>query len=177
MISTTGVGAYILAAAMMADEDCGSARATVSALGRPGRRFHWRDAGQAERHRAVGVIAGLPALHLVVIGTKLDPHRQERARRHCLRRLVHELEVAGVDQLWLESRTPRQNLRDVQAVDGFRAARIISALHVDHVRPMGEPLLWIPDIVAGAVNLALGGEDLHEVALKSLISRYDIDLG
>lgn len=177
MISTVGVGAYIIAAAVIVDRDRESARLTLSTLGRPGRRFHWRDAGAAERHKAIGAVAGLPALHLVVIGTRLDPRRQERARRHCLRRLVHELESAGVDELWLESRSPRQDLRDIQAVDGFRAAQIISALRVDHAQPLGEPLLWVPDIVAGAVNLALSGEDLHEVALRPLITKYEVDLG
>jgi hypothetical protein len=36
-------------------------------------------------------------------------------------------------------------------------------------------MLWIPDIVAA--NLALAGEDLHEIALRSLINKYEVDLG
>lgn len=47
---------------------------------------------------------------------------------------------------------------------------------VSHARPLDEPLLWIPDIVAGAIYTALDGDPRYRTTLKSLIEVYDIEL-
>lgn len=177
MHSRSGMKVYILAAAVLNADDCADVRLAVSQLGKRGRGFHWRDADAPERRKAVDVVAGLPALHLVVVGAPLDPRRQERARRHCLRRLLFELESAGVDRLWLEARTPILNARDMHAINVFSMQGVIrSSPHVGHIRPVDEPLLLIPDIVAGSVNAAAGGDDSFVASLNSLISRCDIKL-
>lgn len=174
--STTEGGAYILAAATMDRRDCAAARYAVAALGRPRARFHWRDARPDHRHEAVKIVGELAALHLVVIATHLDFRKQERARRFCLRRLLDELEDAKVDHLWLETRTQSLNARDVKTLDIFRSSSTNTRIRVDHALPVHEPLLWIPDIVAGAINLALNGDATHQTTLEPLISKYELSL-
>jgi hypothetical protein len=79
--------------------------------------------------------------------------------------------------LWLESRAPALDARDLQAVNVFRIQSAMSPdLRVDHARPLDEPLLWVPDIVAGAMNAAVSGDDSFCVPLESLLTRYDIEL-
>src|SRR5262245_41889998 len=95
-----GTGAYIMAAACLEAASCEATRPVVARLVRPGRRFHWRDADDRQRDGAVTLVAGLPALHIIVVGTPLDPPRQERARRHCLARLLYELERADVEHTY-----------------------------------------------------------------------------
>jgi hypothetical protein len=108
----------------------------------------------------------------------LDPRRQERARRHCLRRLLFELEAAGVGHVWLESRGRHQDPLDLQAVNVLRIQRVIGAgLVVDHTRPLDEPLLWVPDIVAGAVGGELDRGERYAEQLASVVTRYHIELG
>lgn len=68
IIDTPGVsGAYILAAAVLPAAELADARLAVASLARAGRRFHWRDEEEPDRRKAVGLIADLPALHLVVV--------------------------------------------------------------------------------------------------------------
>lgn len=172
-----GAGVYLLAAACLDNTELVEARAAVAQLGRPTRRFHWRNEEPDDRAKAVGVVASLPALHLVVVAARLDPRRQERARRHCLRRLLFELDAAGVTHAWLESRGRRHDLRDLQAVNVLRIQRAVgTALVVDHARPLDEPLLWVPDIVAGAIGGELDLKERYADQLATLVTRYDIEL-
>jgi hypothetical protein len=170
-------GVYLMAAAVFEAAEVDAARDAVRALARgPGLKFHWRDESESRRAVAVRAVAGLEALHYVVVGGPLDGGRQERCRWLVLGELLTELHDAGVDHVWMESRRPNQNMSDLQAVNVFRIQRRIGArLRVDHalpVGPRGEPLLWVPDIVAGVVNGGdLGYRDrldrvLHEITVK-----------
>lgn len=168
---------YLLAAACLEADEAPAARVSVAELGRSTRRFHWRDAQAPERGKAVGVVAGLRALHMVVVAAPLDPRRQERARRHCLRRLLFELDGAGVGRVLLESRGRRQDLRDLQVVNALRVQRTLGRqLVVDHAQPMGEPLLWVPDIVAGAVGAELDRAEPYAEQLAPMVTRYQVSL-
>ncbi|GII20742.1 hypothetical protein [Planosporangium mesophilum] len=175
-----GAGAYVLAAACLEVVECEDARRTVAGLAKPGQRFHWRQSSVPMQHKAVGVVAGLPALHLVVVAAPLDPRRQERGRRQCLRRLLFELENSGVGRVVMEAREQRLNARDIQAVDAFRAAGLIGPdIVVEHAYPAGpagEPLLWVPDIVAGAIGGELDRGDPLAGQLSSVVTRYYIEL-
>ncbi len=98
---------YVLAAAVLEAEQAGSVREEV-------RSWHLElDVGsigtinsRRGRDKAVGLVAPLAALQVVVVGTALDPRRQERARRLGLARLLYEVQAAGVAQAWLEARSP-----------------------------------------------------------------------
>lgn len=166
---------YILAAAVLDEAHQADAREEARTLALRGLPFHWRLEKEPRRAKAVGVVAGLPALHLVVVGAPLDPARQERARRHCLEQLLFQLDGAGVGRVWLETRTASLNSRDIAAVRAFRARRVIHHdIRVDHAYPSAEPLLWIPDIVAGAVSAAARGESTYREQLERLISEYRV---
>ncbi len=110
-----GAGVYVLAAACLEMIEVAGARHSVAALAKPGQRFHWRQSAPPMQRKAVGVVSALPALHLVVVAAPIDPRRQERARRHCLRRLLFELDRGGVASVLLESREAKLNARDITA--------------------------------------------------------------
>jgi hypothetical protein len=169
---------YVLAAAMFDDTGLDDVRKQVSELvSGPGQRFHWRHESRRLRDRAVSFLGVLPALHLVVIGASLLPSRQERGRRLCLERLLFELEIHGVAHVWMESRTHDLNAKDAAAVAAFRSQRVIShAIRVGHAYPSTEPLLWVPDIVAGTVTTAEAGERRWMDALAPLLTVHRVKL-
>ncbi|MGH3655042.1 MAG: hypothetical protein ACRDUA_00130 [Micromonosporaceae bacterium] len=170
-------GLYVLAAAMIEKKHLDAERHRVTRdLALRGRLpFHWRDEPEPRRAKAVYLVAQMPALHLVVVGLPLTPAKQERGRRQCLARLLHELDTAGVEHVWLDSRRPHDNRRDIRAVDGFRKQLLISpTLRVSHAYPAGdqaEPLLWIPDIVAGMIT---GGHEEYRDALDPILTEHRI---
>jgi hypothetical protein len=166
---------YIMVASRFPSSVLSETREQVCRLPHPGGRFHWRDADGATRRRAVDVVAGLLGLHLVVIAARTQRRKQERARRLCLRRMLFELEHDGVVAVSLESRTPSLNARDLHVINRFSAQGIITAEpRVGFARPREEPLLWVPDIVAGAVNSDLGGFNGYVKAIDRLIERHTV---
>jgi len=168
---------YILAAACMDLTSCAEVRLSMTGLAKSGQRFHWRQSSIEAQRKAVAVIAALSSLHIVVVGTPANPRKQERARRQSLGRLLVELDRAGVSELWLESRTQSLNDRDYKSVNVFSAQKLIGTQpRVGHARPLEEPLLWVADIVAGAVNSGLGGDETLLAPLVGMIERHDIDL-
>jgi hypothetical protein len=164
-------GIYILAAAMFDPGDADDVRAVMRSLVRGGRRFHWRNEEVNDRRKAVRMVGDLQCLYLIVVGTGLDNHRQERGRRQCLERLLWELADAGVTHVWLDARRPAQNRRDLQLVSWMGARRILGGdLRVDFAYAAHEPLTWLPDILAGAVGAALGGDRDYMTALASVVA-------
>jgi len=56
----------------------------------------------------------------------------------------------GVSRVFLEERHPSLNERDKRLIDAIRGKKLIPAeLRIDIQRPSEEPMLWMPDIVAG----------------------------
>jgi len=155
---------YVIAAAVIAAENHDLARDLMRPLLRPplapssAIKLHYRDLSPTGRRKAAETVSGIEATHLVVVGVPVNPRKQERARRKCLERLLIELDAWDVEQLLLETRIQTQNRLDIKLVSAVHAKRYISRrLWVDHRLPSTEPLLWIPDIVAGAVGDAREG--------------------
>jgi len=147
-------GFYVLAASV---GDPSAAEAMRSAMRelvpKPRRRLHWHSEAAGTRRAAVDRIAALDLVHVVVVREVVEARRQERARRHCLERLLFELDQLEVARVWLESRGPTPDRRDVVMVDALRRSAAVSAkLRVGFARPSEEPMLWIPDAIAGAVR-------------------------
>ncbi|WP_298329228.1 hypothetical protein [Haloactinopolyspora sp.] len=160
-------GTYVLAAATLDEDGSEDVRDAISALARRGRRFHWKDEEHSDRIRAVQLVSTCATLHVVVIGAPMV--KQERAQRQCLRSLLFHLEAAGVEQVWLESRGNPADARDIGAVRAFRAQHAIGhAIRVDHAFPSTQPLLWVADIVAGAVRAAERGHTTYRLHLDSV---------
>ena len=160
----TDPGAYLLAAAMLPTEHL------QAALLRGQRKLHWRDENEQRRKLLTAAVADIEALHLVVVRVDLQAS-SERRRRLCLRRLLCELDAAGVAQVHLEAREARQNGRDLQLLGALRAQQAIGpTIRMHHQPGPSEPLLWMPDLVAGAVGAARQGRMAYRVQLDGVLT-------
>ncbi len=171
---------YVLAALLLQPAYSTQLRELVKTLRVSGPRFHWRVEHEVSRRKAIQTVAAADASHIVVVGAPLDGRKQERARRQCLKRLLFELEKSGVEQVFLESRTQELNRAEITVIDQMRRQHIISPkLRLEYAKPegpVGEPLLWIPDVICGAVTAAFKGNPAHLASVAPLIERHDIAL-
>lgn len=155
-------GLYLLAAVVADPGLCDSVRDGLRSLvWKAAGRLHWRDETPARRRKIAELIGIQDVAHVVVVGAPVDYRRQERARALCLERLLFELDQLGVSQVWLETRHFALNERDLKLVEALRGRRSVSlGIRVEFARPKDEPMLWVPDAVAGAVNAAVSdGKD------------------
>ncbi|HEX5494706.1 MAG TPA: DUF3800 domain-containing protein [Mycobacteriales bacterium] len=162
---------YLLAAALVHDEHAADVRAEVRGLLRPGqRKLHWRDESTESRARIIKTIAALPALHVVVVRTGRDGEPIERRRRKCFERLAYELAARDIDHIAAEARQSKNNLREMDHVKRLRAVGAVRAgMRLSHVPGPNEPLLWIADVVAGAMTAARTGTPDHLGQLAGLV--------
>ncbi|WP_130442643.1 hypothetical protein [Kribbella rubisoli] len=112
---------------------------------------------------------------IVVVGSPVHRQKQERARRCGLEYLFYELDQLGVGQVWLESRASAQDKRDLSLVDSARDKGLLSrTTTVGFARPLQEPMLWLPDAVAGAVTAANLGEPRWLLALSETVAVHHL---
>lgn len=169
-----GPGTYVLAAALIERDDEEAARTALAALRLRGQhKLHWHDEDSSRRKLLTETIAELPALHLIVV--KVDVNASsERRRRLCLARLLPELDRHGVPEAYLEARESKQNARDMQILSALRARREVgSQLRLYHQPGPQNPLLWVPDVVAGAVGADRAGEPVYLERLTGLTTFYE----
>lgn len=96
----------------------------------------------------------------------------------CLAGLLSQLEARGVSHAVLEARNPTLDARDIAAVRAFRASHVIGhEIRVDHGYPSRQPLLWVPDIVAGAVGADATGESSSAGRLLPVLTEHRVVLG
>ena len=154
-------GVYLLAAAITEPDRENEVRERLrNLLMGKSRRLHWRDEGALRRRDIAAAIASCQVRHLVVVGRPLDARKQERARRLCLEALLIELHRWGVTRVVVEGRKAAQDTRDRRMVDAVRSKGLISReVRLEFLRASDEPLLWIPDAVAGAIGSALKADD------------------
>lgn len=170
---------YILAAAVADPAGCEPIREQLCALMPKGRsRLHWNAEDAPLKRKIASVIGQADFCGLVVVGLRANLKNQERARRKCMEELLFKLEALGVSQVWLETRTETLNRRDLRLVDQLRGRKIITAgIRVDVAYPSEEPMLWIPDAVAGATGMARkGGDDEFRIAMGDTIEEVEISL-
>lgn len=171
-------GVYVLAAAVIRTGDVDSVRFDAARLApTPRGRVHYRDATNDERRKLIQAVASMTtAMHVVVMGAGMDNSRQERARSLCMEQLLWQLDERGVEHVSIEARTASLNAKDTATISHLKRRRIITGrLKADFVRPhgpQGDPLLWLPDIVAGAVSSA-HGSTVDEHLLAPLALRID----
>ncbi|MFT4187772.1 MAG: hypothetical protein QM621_04250 [Aeromicrobium sp.] len=111
-------------------------------------------------------------VHLAVV-TPADGKRQERARRKCLERLLRELNHRGVTHAWIESRPGHLDAEDRAMVAALIGAHVIpTSFRVGFIRPLDEPMLWLPDAIAGlAADQRAGGSRSRD---ESVYPRIDV---
>ncbi|GAA4612775.1 hypothetical protein GCM10023195_55050 [Actinoallomurus liliacearum] len=92
-------------------------------------------------------------------------------RRKCMERLLFELPAMGVYEVMMEAREAKQNRHDMALARAMRARKEVpSGFRVDHAFGSGEPLLWLPDIVAGSIVAARCGDPCHLAPLMPLVT-------
>ncbi|MGO4747076.1 hypothetical protein AB4212_00250 [Streptomyces sp. 2MCAF27] len=172
-------GFYIIAAAVIPDDAQEHVREEMLRL--QGRhapaKLHWTKRDDAERAELARAVAALDGLHVVAVGAPVRPRRQERARAHCLNLLVYELHGFGVEHLFMEARDPVLNARDVATVQQARYALPKDAhFRLDHLPGVVEPLLWVADIVAGAVRAEKLGDPQYQDILGERVIVFPVDV-
>lgn len=155
-LTSDNLGTYLLAAVVTDTARCDEIRQVLrSMLYKRQERLHWRDEEGPRRTKIAEAVGGLDVAATVVIGTPLAKSRQERARRKCLEALLPRLEQMGVTQVVMEQRTPSLDSADRRMLGAIRGKRLVSRdLRVETARPKEEPMLWLPDAVAGAFGAA-----------------------
>jgi hypothetical protein len=154
-------GTYILAAVVADPTVCEPTRDALRALLLKGqRRLHWRDEDLPRRQKMINCVADAGVCAIAVTESPVQRTKQERARRVCMERLLHELHGMEVERVHFEARNPSLNQRDAAMAAAMRSNGTISErLWVGHQQPLDEPLLWAADTVAGAVASALCSDD------------------
>ena len=164
-----GTGLYVLAAVVVPASRADEVRAALrDGLRRGQRRYHFRKQGDESRLAMCQRLAALSLDALVVTTQPVDPARQERARRHCLVRLLWLLDRRDVHDVVLESRQSRDRLDAEIVRHALRAGWVSSS--VTFGSPDGEPLLWAADVVAGAVRADRNGDGRWLAALGASIT-------
>ncbi|MFD5243294.1 hypothetical protein ACFWIW_02060 [Amycolatopsis sp. NPDC058340] len=171
-------GFYVLAAAVLPSARHAELREVMLDVrgDRRSSKLHWYPMDHQEKLDVVKRVADFDELHVVTVGTPVRPKRQERSRALCLQRLVVELYGLGVDTLVAEARQADLNNRDI---DSIRHARLHlprgTEFRIEHRFGKDEPLLWISDVVAGAVRARLTGNDSFFQPLSGCVHEVRVD--
>jgi len=173
-------GFYILAAAVIEPAVADGVRETMRRMkgGRATDKAHWTEMDHRERLAAARLVADQTGLHIVSVGSPVPKRRQERARSKCLMALIMELHGFGVNQLYLEAREEALNKRDIATVVAARQALPKGTrFRADHIPGPTEPLLWVSDIVAGAVRAQRQGNSQYRDVLGEVLLDFDVPTG
>lgn len=167
---------YFLAAAVIPEDQCPQVRDALKALLRGGQgKLHWRDESQPRRELIAKTIRACGVESLVVAGAMVNSRKQERARRVVLGHLLYELDRRQVARVMLESRHAERDRHDIKAFGGYRNAGTVSRrLVMSHARPLQEPMLWLPDAIAGAAGDHRLGTRVCFEMLGGLVEMLDI---
>lgn len=172
-------GLYIMAAAVCDSGGCEPVRVLLrSLLDAEQPRLHWGTESPPRRMKIMEAIARIDMAAVVVIGTPLAKKKQERARAVCMESLVVHLAEMGVTRVVLEERHPSLNDRDRRLIDSLRGKKLMpSHMWIDIERPSTEPMLWIADVVAGAVGAArVRGQAEYLDLIRGTVTELDIPL-
>ena len=170
---------YLMAAVFVDGARADSHRTVLRGLLRKGqRRLHWRDEDDRRRAALIAAVAELRPRGIVVVGREMDPRHQERARRKCIEQLLWGLAARGVPEAVFERRHPELDRKDLQMINVLRIQRVLPTwLRVSWQHPASEPLLWLPDVIAGAASLAEAGQESLWKELKGevAVERFALD--
>ncbi|MBO0883372.1 MAG: hypothetical protein J2P17_24160 [Mycobacterium sp.] len=168
---------YLLGAALVPKHSYEVARAAMESLRLPGqRKLHWHTEDAPRRRLIAATIAELDVLHMVVVRDCQKDERPERRRRKCMERLLHEVDIRGVDLVHCESREPKQNGQDRELLQRMRSRKMIGpTLRMAHPPGPKEPALWLADAVVGAVVAARLGVPEYQGMLEGALDLIIIE--
>lgn len=162
---------YVLASVLADISHADALRSATRAL-RTGNepKLHWRSENHRQRMVLATAVSQLDVAAIVVVGTSM--RQPERARRKCTEVLLPRLRQAGAQRVWREARTPTQDKLDREHIAAMVGRGFIpSTFRVQSQQPNQEPMLWLPDIVAGAVNAAQQGRTEYLNAMSPSVFR------
>ena len=113
-------------------------------------KLHWRDLGMKAQEQSLGAIVDMLQTATIVVASPLVGNKQERARRKCLQELLMILERKGVNYLYLESRNPVADKRDVDFLQYLRRSNAVKSIDIRHVGGRDDIRTSIPDQILGA---------------------------
>lgn len=147
----SGMGVYLFAVVALAPAEEQPLRdRLVRALPGRARRFHWHDDRDAIRQRAGRLLSEARVVRLVLFRTRVPQRQQERARQHALWNLVVDLRDREIHDVTLEARERRQDDRDKRNLAAIVRSGVAGPeFRYGFARPLDEPLLWLPDTLAG----------------------------
>lgn len=165
-----GRGYSLLAAAIVPDVASATIERQLRDFVQPGqRRFHWRDERPEYREGFMALVAGLAPLEVFALAYCQVTANQKKAQHARVRStwaLVDDLRQRDVGTLVFESRQERNDVQDRREIILAQKAGVASAsLVYRHGRPKEEPLLWLPDAVAGAVGDDIARHDPRYVEM------------
>jgi len=163
-----GKGYFLMVAVLVPDELHAAITKRFRAYVAPGqRRWHFRDERPSSRRKFLAEVAELHELEVVAVAfccPTPSQRKSEQARVRCIWNLVAELRDRGVQTAVFESRQEHNDRKDRREIMGAQRDGVAAAdLVYRHGRPKEEPLLWLPDAIAGAVGLSVASHD-HELA-------------
>lgn len=151
---------YLVTAGVVVGAEPDDARRTLLKLRPPRGRFHWYRQRDQGRMAMLDAMATLGTAAFVTWAYPIGAKRQEQARERCMTELLANLDREGIDQVVIERREERGlNRADRRTIHGAQQAGLVSeALTYRFQAPREEPLLWVPDAIAGAVGMHLANK-------------------
>lgn len=161
---------YLICAAIIDTGELDSIREILRPLLLPGqRKLHWTDESDRRRREIVAMLTEIDAMQVIVTHRSARSRKTERYRRKCLEQLYFELEQMKVQELTLESRLASQDRKDHEHLAAVNGRGHTLAVRINHVRGGNDPLLWIPDILLGALNAAHLGITAYWESLRGQV--------
>ena len=152
--SRTGDGViYLIALVMVPSHRTVELRGLLRGMLPAGqRRFHWRSDNRRLRGAMLDAIhvAGLQSAVFVKKPTVRT--NQRRCRALCLEAALWHVKSIEIAELVIESRGAQDQDDRRTVVTAQKAGNSDPTLRYSFARPLEEPLLWLPDAIAGAVS-------------------------
>jgi hypothetical protein len=116
------------------------------------RRFHWRSDNRRLRVVMLDAIHATGLQSAVFVKKPMKGTNQRRCRALCLEAALWHVTSIGIAELVIESRGEQDQDDRRTVVAAQRAGNADPVLRYSFARPLEEPLLWLPDAIAGAVS-------------------------
>lgn len=161
---------YLVGAALIPVGSCDEVREHLRTLALPGQiKLHWTDESEGRRRSIVRRVCELAPMTVVVTHLSERVRKNERCRRKCLEALYHDMVAMEIFDLLLEHRSNSQNKQDRAHIVALQNQGLDRRVRIGHQKGGDEPLLWIADVLLGAINSAQLGQPAHLKALEETI--------
>ncbi len=165
---------YLVAAALVEDADVPMVRKSMDALRLDSeKKVHWYGSSNERRQLLVESVSSLPVANVVVVHSEENAN-DRRHRRKCLEYLLPQLAEMPCSHITFESRGQLDH-SDQDILDKFRARKVVGpGLRINHSIGRTEPVLWVADIVCGAVVQYRVGNSSYLAHLGGLVDIHQI---